>query len=87
MNKSIWSIIQRLVIGVVVYFLWQERNLRFFQGKYSSFDDVYQLIRENVRLRLLSSKIRRLKQSFEAAEIWKFHVLQSDVDYVPNPVI
>lgn len=33
-NKSIWCIIQRLVIGAIVYFLWQERNLRFFQGKF-----------------------------------------------------
>ncbi|GKB62983.1 putative RNA-directed DNA polymerase [Tanacetum coccineum] len=28
MRNSIWSIIQRLVIGGVVYFIWQERNLR-----------------------------------------------------------
>ncbi|GJT54124.1 double-stranded RNA-binding protein 1-like protein [Tanacetum coccineum] len=46
-----------------VYFLWQERNLRFFQAKSRSVDDVCELIRENDRL--------------EAAEIWKFHVFQS----------
>ncbi|PWA47512.1 RNA-directed DNA polymerase, eukaryota, Reverse transcriptase zinc-binding domain protein [Artemisia annua] len=32
MNKSIWSIIHRLVIGAVVYVIWQERNVRIFQG-------------------------------------------------------
>ncbi|GKD53165.1 RNA-directed DNA polymerase, eukaryota, reverse transcriptase zinc-binding domain protein [Tanacetum coccineum] len=74
-NRSIWNIIHRLVIGAVVYFLWQEQNLRLFK-----------LIRDNVRLRLLSLKIRRSKQSLDVAKIWKFHVLQREVDCVPNPV-
>lgn len=30
-------------------------------------------------MRLLSLKIRRSKQSLEAAEIWNFHVLQGDM--------
>ncbi|GJY15597.1 putative nucleotidyltransferase, ribonuclease H [Tanacetum coccineum] len=29
--NSIWSIIRRLSFGVVIYFLWQERNLRIFK--------------------------------------------------------
>ena len=27
-KNGIWSVIQRLLFGVVVYFIWQERNLR-----------------------------------------------------------
>ena len=61
------------------YFLWQERNLRYFQGMSRSFDGVCQLIRENVRLRVLSLKIRRSKRSLEAAGIWKFRVLQREL--------
>nr|GFA21221.1 RNA-directed DNA polymerase, eukaryota, reverse transcriptase zinc-binding domain protein [Tanacetum cinerariifolium] len=45
-----------------------------------SFDDVCEIIREHVRLRLLSLKIRKSKQSLEATKIWNFHVLQSDME-------
>lgn len=31
-NNSIWSIIQRLVLGASIYFIWQERNSRLFKG-------------------------------------------------------
>ncbi|GKC87171.1 putative RNA-directed DNA polymerase, eukaryota, reverse transcriptase zinc-binding domain protein, partial [Tanacetum coccineum] len=58
----------------------QERNLRLFQDKFSSVDVVCGIVREHVRLRLLSSKIRRSKQSPEATNIWKFHVMDRDVE-------
>ena len=32
-KKSIWSILQRLLLGASVYILWQERNLRTFQSR------------------------------------------------------
>ncbi|GJT93774.1 hypothetical protein Tco_1082619 [Tanacetum coccineum] len=58
----------------------QERTLRLFQDKFSSVDVVCGIVREHVRLRLLSSKIRRSKQSPEATNIWKFHVMDRDVE-------
>jgi hypothetical protein len=33
-NNSIWSVIQCLVFGAAVYFLWQERNVRIFQNDF-----------------------------------------------------
>lgn len=73
-NKSIWSVLQRLVLGAVVYYVWQERNLRIFQSKSRPKDDLCKLIKEVVRLRCLSLKIKSSKQSLEAADIWGFHV-------------
>ncbi|GKC49511.1 hypothetical protein Tco_1072256 [Tanacetum coccineum] len=73
-NKSIWSIVQRLVLGASVYYTWQERNLRIFLGKNRSASDSSKLIMEVVRLRLLSFKLRPSRQVFEAADIWEFHV-------------
>ncbi|GKF11956.1 hypothetical protein Tco_0049882 [Tanacetum coccineum] len=69
LNKSIWSISQRLVIGALFYFIRQERNLRFFQQKNRTFGDLCGIIKENVRLRLLSLKIRGSRQAKEAAGI------------------
>ncbi|GJX28615.1 putative RNA-directed DNA polymerase [Tanacetum coccineum] len=73
-NRSIWSILQRLVIGTLVYFIWQERNLRRFQMKSRSVKDLCMIIKDVVRFRLLSLKIRSSKQVMEAAELWNLGV-------------
>ena len=76
-NKSIWSILQRLVIGAAIYYLWQERNFRTFQGRFRSFDEVFNLIKDTVRLRVMSLSLNASPQVHEAANLWEFHVAQS----------
>ncbi|PWA60910.1 RNA-directed DNA polymerase, eukaryota, Reverse transcriptase zinc-binding domain protein [Artemisia annua] len=78
-SKSIWSIIQRLVLGDSVYYIWIERNARIFLKKFRSVDEICGIIRDYVRLRLLSLKIKSSKQSLEATGIWNFHVMKSNV--------
>ncbi|GJX75707.1 RNA-directed DNA polymerase, eukaryota, reverse transcriptase zinc-binding domain protein [Tanacetum coccineum] len=65
MGNSIWSIIQRLVIGAAVYFIWQERNLRIFQSKVRSVESLCCVIKDHVRFRLLSLKVKRSCQSYD----------------------
>nr|GEV34136.1 RNA-directed DNA polymerase, eukaryota, reverse transcriptase zinc-binding domain protein [Tanacetum cinerariifolium] len=74
-NRSIWSILQRLVIGALVYFVWQERNLRRFQMKSIPVKELCGIIRKNVWLRLLTLKIRSSRQAKEAASIWNLGVV------------
>nr|XP_043612390.1 uncharacterized protein LOC122584241 [Erigeron canadensis] len=73
-NKTIWSIIQRLVLGAMVYFIWQERNLRSFKGKNRSVDDLCNIITAEVRFRLMGLRIKVTKQSVKAAEVWGFQL-------------
>ncbi|PWA42666.1 reverse transcriptase zinc-binding domain-containing protein [Artemisia annua] len=73
-NKSIWSVLQRLVIGASVYMLWQERNSRTFQDLHRSIDDICKNIIDTVRLRIMGLRINDSVQVFEAARIWNFHV-------------
>ncbi|GJV81463.1 RNA-directed DNA polymerase, eukaryota, reverse transcriptase zinc-binding domain protein [Tanacetum coccineum] len=73
-NKSIWSILQRLVLGACVYIIWQERNFRTFQSCSRSLDDVCNLIIDVVRLRVLSLKLNPSAQVYDAADLWNFHV-------------
>ncbi|GJS45277.1 RNA-directed DNA polymerase, eukaryota, reverse transcriptase zinc-binding domain protein [Tanacetum coccineum] len=74
-NKSIWSIIQRLVLGAVVYFIWQERNLRLFQGKGRNVDSLCCLIKDQVRYRLMSLRVKYSNQVAKAADIWNVQVI------------
>lgn len=32
-NRSVWSIMQRLVLGAMVYFIWQREELEVFSRK------------------------------------------------------
>lgn len=78
LGKSIWSIIQRLVMGATVYFIWQERNLRFFQGKSRNVASLCCIIKEQVRLRLMSLRIKNSLHVIKAAQVWNFSVKNSD---------
>ncbi|GKA80680.1 RNA-directed DNA polymerase, eukaryota, reverse transcriptase zinc-binding domain protein [Tanacetum coccineum] len=77
-NKSIWSILQRLVLGACVYYIWQERNLRIFQRKSRALEDVFNHIKDVVRLRIMSPNVNASFQVHEAAAIWKFSVQKSN---------
>ncbi|PWA42720.1 Phytosulfokine [Artemisia annua] len=86
-NKSIWSVIQRLVLGAVVYVIWQERNLRIFQGKSRNEDVTCGIIKELVRFKLMSLKLKGSVQTLKAAEIWNFHVTKRNAvnsEYLVN---
>nr|GEV88097.1 uncharacterized mitochondrial protein AtMg00810-like [Tanacetum cinerariifolium] len=73
-NKSIRSVLQRLVIGAAIYFVWQERNLRTFQDKVKNVNVICNLIKDIVRLRVLSLSLKDSVQVCDAAKIWEFHV-------------
>ncbi|GKC30650.1 hypothetical protein Tco_1037944 [Tanacetum coccineum] len=63
--------------GATVYFVLQERNIRTFQDKVRNVDVVYNLIKDTMRLRVLSLSLKDSDQVCDAAKIWEFHVVRS----------
>lgn len=55
-GKSILSIVNKLFIGVVVYFIWQERNGRLFQNLRRSPRQVKGVIEESIRLKMMGMR-------------------------------
>ncbi|PWA59325.1 hypothetical protein CTI12_AA393500 [Artemisia annua] len=74
-NNSLWSVIQRLVFGAAVNYIWQERNFRLFQKNFRSEETVFKIIVDIVRHELLSLKIKRSVESVKAAVIWKIPLM------------
>ncbi|GJW54733.1 hypothetical protein Tco_0098818 [Tanacetum coccineum] len=66
-----------LVIGAAIYFEWKERNIRTFQDKIRNVDVVCNLIKDTVRLRVLSLSLKDFAQVCDAAKILEFHVVRS----------
>lgn len=62
--------INRLVPGSLVYYLWQERNLRLFQSHNRPFKQIILLIEEAIRYKLMGMKMRRNSRVLQALEVW-----------------
>ncbi|PWA48972.1 reverse transcriptase domain, Reverse transcriptase zinc-binding domain protein [Artemisia annua] len=70
-NNSLWSVIQRLVFGAAVYYIWQERNGRIFRKEFRSEEAVFKVIVDTVRYKLMGLKIKKSREAVKAAAIWK----------------
>ncbi|GJT81839.1 hypothetical protein Tco_1056181 [Tanacetum coccineum] len=69
--KSIRSVVCKLVFSAACYFLWQERNYRIFKKKKRSKDKILELIKSNVRLKLLTCSFKKTPNVQMLAHIWK----------------
>ncbi|KAK1425943.1 hypothetical protein QVD17_21308 [Tagetes erecta] len=71
-NKKFKNIVRRLMLAAMVYFIWQERNLRTFQQKQRSVKVICDQIRALIRMRLQTLKIYACKDSLIAEKTWGF---------------
>ncbi|GJX34832.1 hypothetical protein Tco_0246389 [Tanacetum coccineum] len=59
--RSTRSVVSKLVFAASNYFIWQERNNRLFMMTSRSRDQVINIIKSNVRLKLLTCKFKKTK--------------------------
>ncbi|GJY13625.1 RNA-directed DNA polymerase, eukaryota, reverse transcriptase zinc-binding domain protein [Tanacetum coccineum] len=69
-GNSIQSVIRRLGIAACVYLLWQERNGRIFRSEKRSPNELFEVLCEVIRLRLLSLKFKNSKAVDRAQQQW-----------------
>ncbi|GJR80294.1 zinc knuckle CX2CX4HX4C containing protein [Tanacetum coccineum] len=64
-------VIAKLIFAASCYFIWQERNERLFSKKKRSCDQLIDLIKTNVRLKLLTYKFKKTSNVQMLFQIWK----------------
>lgn len=69
-GKSLSNVVNKLVLGSLVYFLWQEINFRIFQAKHRTSHQVIKCIIEAVRMKMLGLKIRNSSGVFNTLRMW-----------------
>ncbi|GKC57065.1 hypothetical protein Tco_1084663, partial [Tanacetum coccineum] len=69
--RSMRSVVSKLVFAASCYFIWQERNLRLFQKSKRSQDQVIEIIKSNVRLKLLSCSFKNTSNVKLISHLWK----------------
>lgn len=70
-----WNIIGRLVFGASVYFVWQERNNRLFKKGARSCEQLFQVVYNTVRLKLMSIRLSFFKDELKYWDLWKLKVM------------
>ncbi|GJY70470.1 hypothetical protein Tco_0474173, partial [Tanacetum coccineum] len=73
-SNTIWSVIQRLLLGASVYYIWQERNIRLFGEAKRSDDEIFMIVFKFIRLRLMGLKLKATTDVIKAAEVWNFPI-------------
>ncbi|XP_071705122.1 uncharacterized protein [Rutidosis leptorrhynchoides] len=69
-SKSIWNVINRMVIAACVYLLWQERNYRLFKKIERDADTVCKAVQDFVQCKLLTLKVKQNDAVNRVAEMW-----------------
>ena len=77
-KNKIWSVIQRLVLGAAVYFIWQERNIRRMQNEERNTECLFNIVFESVRLKLMGLSFKYTSDVMDAAKIWNFPICRTD---------
>nr|XP_043630407.1 uncharacterized protein LOC122601732 [Erigeron canadensis] len=70
-QNNIGNVVNKLLFAAAVYYVWQERNNRIFQRKERTEEAVCNLIKKNVRVKLLSIRIRNTKNVIRIGEMWR----------------
>ncbi|GJR30056.1 RNA-directed DNA polymerase, eukaryota, reverse transcriptase zinc-binding domain protein [Tanacetum coccineum] len=70
-NRSIKSVLRRIIISACVYFIWNERNKRLFTNDKRDSNDLSTDLVNYIRLKLACLKIKRTNQIEEVCKTWK----------------
>ncbi|GJX69408.1 hypothetical protein Tco_0305135 [Tanacetum coccineum] len=70
-NRSIKSVLRRIILAACVYFIWKERNKRLFTSDKKDSNDLTAEIVNYVRLKLTSLTVKMTSQTEEVCKLWK----------------
>ncbi|GJY24099.1 hypothetical protein Tco_0397757 [Tanacetum coccineum] len=69
-NNNIWSIVRRIVCGVVVYYIWQEKNNRLFKNEKMDRNTIFNIVKETVGMKLIGIKVKDSRTIKEVEKRW-----------------
>ncbi|GKD71397.1 hypothetical protein Tco_1325487, partial [Tanacetum coccineum] len=69
-KRNLRKVVNRLVLAAVVYYIWQERNWRIFKQEKRIVDQIQKIITENVKMRLMSFKVKQTSAVLKVADTW-----------------
>ncbi|GJZ95278.1 RNA-directed DNA polymerase, eukaryota, reverse transcriptase zinc-binding domain protein [Tanacetum coccineum] len=69
-KNNIWSVLNKLNLAAVTYYLLQERNDRIFRQENISEKELCSIIKDNIKYKLMSLGVKRYNVVMNVAEAW-----------------
>nr|GEZ63584.1 hypothetical protein [Tanacetum cinerariifolium] len=84
-KNKICRVLNRLMLAVVTYFIWQERNGRIFKPESRTKIELYCVIKENIKNKLMSLRIKRssVLGSLVIELLWSYMLLDGATSCSP----
>ena len=60
-----------------MYYMWQGRNIRLFGGYGRTEEELFKIITEAVRMRIMGLQIRTTSDVISTAKVWNFPISKS----------
>ncbi|GKA69820.1 hypothetical protein Tco_0775884 [Tanacetum coccineum] len=70
-KKSARCVIAKFLFAASCYFIWQEHNERLFSKKKRTCDQIMEIIKTNVHLKLLSCRFKKTNIVQSLCDVWK----------------
>ncbi|GKC65566.1 hypothetical protein Tco_1098164 [Tanacetum coccineum] len=70
-NKSIMSILRRIVLAACVYDIWNERNSKLYGNGKKSYKDLLKTTVNSLRMKLASLTVRNSSRVTEVSKQWQ----------------
>ncbi|GKF73417.1 hypothetical protein Tco_0219749, partial [Tanacetum coccineum] len=70
-RRLMLSIVAKLVVAALTYFIWQERNWRLFKKGKRNPNQICECIRASVRFKLMSCKFKKSRSGVRMAQLWE----------------
>ncbi|GKE66405.1 hypothetical protein Tco_1520566 [Tanacetum coccineum] len=80
-SRSCKSVVAKLVLSASVYYIWQERNNRLFSNQKRTIEQLYEVIKSAVRLKLLSCSFKKTRAGLEYVRLWEL----PDSSFISTP--
>ncbi|GKA15090.1 hypothetical protein Tco_0694837 [Tanacetum coccineum] len=70
-RRLMLSIVAKLVVAALTYYIWQERNWRLFKKGKRNPNQICECIRASVRFKLMSCKFKKSRSGVRMARLWE----------------
>lgn len=70
-GRGIDAIVNKLILGSLLYFLWQERNWRLFQNARRSVNQIVAIIEDTTRLKIMGLRLRDNARVRRVLHVWR----------------
>ncbi|PWA83947.1 reverse transcriptase domain, Reverse transcriptase zinc-binding domain protein [Artemisia annua] len=69
-SGGVWEMIKKICLAATVYYIWHERNSRLFTGQKRSAEEMFKVICDEIKAKMVSIKVKQTVNVLIAENLW-----------------